>query len=413
MMTMRALAIIALAQLVVGDPCSLLLPNRASPDVLRAELCFDRQAVAGNHILTAGSIRLCTAPEVFDNSAVVGGRLVGRAAQQLVMSMAPPCFVLRFGGLPAGTYQAFVELEYATFPMNGSFQEAHMLAPQSRPLLSASILIPHRQCGCRDFGAGYWQLPRVPEHLGTTWITSNSLGVETAASLVGARFHPHGCSIAAHKPRRLQLCVVGDSQARHLSGALSALQGGDAIEAAVSTVTDHAMHTGNGVRYWPSLFGPCQRQGSETGCWSDPEVLPTCEVVLLNFGQWPASGSSGLLPPDPPNAPPWSVERYEAAVTDVLTSALRTTARLLWLTVHPHGITERVLSAQDWRSSHVLQLYANASIRAATSLGVAYMDIHSMADVLRDLSYDGAHYAAPVEAEIARAVHACSMTLVG
>ena len=150
----------------------------------------------------------------------------------------------------------------------------------------------------------------------------------------------------------------------------------------------------------------------------EPDALATCDVVVLNFGQWAASGDSGLLPPEPPRTSPWSEDRYERAVADVLAEAQAAvsrsaSARLLWATTHPHGISARVAASQDWRTPHVLRLYARASARAAASLGVPVIDAYNIGAALHDLSYDGAHYAAPVESEIARAVHDCATTLFG
>ena len=82
--------------------------------------------------------------------------------------------------------------------------------------------------------------------------------------------------------------------------------------------------------------------------------------------------------------------------------------RIFWATTHPHGFTRNVASGYDARDSSTLREYAKASMQVAASVGIRYIDIHGMADALHDLSYDGAHFGAPVEPAIAKYVLTCA-----
>ena len=91
--------------------------------------------------------------------------------------------------------------------------------------------------------------------------------------------------------------------------------------------------------------------------------------------------------------------------------------RLIWVGVHPWGgegkthYHDGLNGAQgDWRSDITLRDYSAASLRVAAQLGVEHLDVWSVGDTLRDLTYDGSHFSVPVEQQLARmALHvACS-----
>lgn len=355
-----------------------------------------------------GRIEVAMSGAVQSTLPVLEGRVVGASTQALDGNGT----TLRFTGLPPGEYALFVSLAYLDFdssrPQSG--------APSQQLLFTARVTIPAwpappiSDCDCR--GRGTWVLPDTPARgaLARGWLVQDD-SVDAARQLAGGQLRCSTPGVAS----ALRLCVVGDSQGRHLAAALRTLRAGEPPDVASTSLTDREVRVGHGVRYWETIFGTCQDRAdrpsdAEAGCWQDARA--TCDVVLLNFGQWPASGDTGQLPPLPGSGPPWSVPRYEAAVAELLADARAAlgsgASRLLWVTTHPHGFTPRVAAGRDWRSGAVLREYARASIRAAERLGVSWADVHSMADVLRDLSYDGAHYKAPVESEIARALQHCA-----
>lgn len=80
--------------------------------------------------------------------------------------------------------------------------------------------------------------------------------------------------------------------------------------------------------------------------------------------------------------------------------------KFLWITMHPHGETAFLYgpNAKERRNSYVLNLYSIVSIEICKRMHVHYVDIFSISDVVHDLSYDSAHFKAPVENEIAALV---------
>ena len=81
--------------------------------------------------------------------------------------------------------------------------------------------------------------------------------------------------------------------------------------------------------------------------------------------------------------------------------------QLLWLTTFPNpdvvnfDLKSIPNLSIDRRAAYNFKLYAAASIDVAEEMDVPYLDVHSMCNVLRDASYDCAHYKAPVGYEMA------------
>ena len=174
--------------------------------------------------------------------------------------------------------------------------------------------------------------------------------------------------------------------------------------------TDHFVHSGAGVTFTWSSFGRCDRfPGQQDAACPWGSLADSCDVVALNFGHWALAENNG-------DGAPWTLGRYSASVSAALSAALSAgvpRAKLLWLTVHPHPDDASVAAAtSDWRSGEALRLYAAAGLVAAAAARVAAVDVFSIADAVRDLSYDGSHYSAPVEVGVARAVHRCVMAML-
>ena len=58
----------------------------------------------------------------------------------------------------------------------------------------------------------------------------------------------------------------------------------------------------------------------------------------------------------------------------------------------------------EWRTDVVLRLYNEAAVKELEAINFEYIDVFRIANVLHDLTYDGSHFKAPVEREVARVI---------
>ena len=66
--------------------------------------------------------------------------------------------------------------------------------------------------------------------------------------------------------------------------------------------------------------------------------------------------------------------------------------RTIWLTTNPHGYVDWMLGGAEWRTDPVLARYRDIILRLAGKHHMDVLDPYSIADPLRDLTYDGGHY---------------------
>lgn len=357
------------------------------------------------------NVTLCSAPgghgafRIANASAhaVFRGRVVGDAVQQL--RPLGNTHHLSFH-LPSGAYRAYIERLYDAF-------DERDIAGSPPPLLQEAIVDGYaftvvryeRENATLPCGsAGVCGSTARWTHVSATGAWALNGDPERARAASDAVFHPHGCFFAP-VDAPIRACIVGDSQARHLSGALDELMRGSTKEA-TSSHTNRDVTRTDAVTYVDDRYGECMR--TPAACAYN---LSTCPIILVNFGQWPSGNCADACDRTRPS--PWSIPQYEREVFDALIAGRRAYGdRLAWLTVHPHGDRADVLGSTmystppiDWRTSHVLHLYAGASMRAARAAGVPALNVHCLGDPLHDLTYDGAHYMHPVETEIARSVY--------
>jgi len=191
--------------------------------------------------------------------------------------------------------------------------------------------------------------------------------------------------------------MVGDSQLRHLAGAMH-----DVVQEhrqylflsqdALNSTTDKRIQTSEFIHFTYDNWGLCF---INRNC--DVAAMNHCSAVLFNFGHWAAGWPKGYA---------WSASRYAQEVQAALNGArkLFPKKRLIWITNHPHGETRSISTTppEDWRNDMVLHSYNDAALRILKELDFEHVDIFRVANVLHDLTYDGAHYKGAVERELAR-----------
>lgn len=303
---------------------------------------------------------------------------------------------------------------------------------------------PRNACGLQELenaARGYWRLPAdaAAARVVTAMLLSNQTPVcsdaASCAPLRGLQFVrddcslsvPAGCS-AALKSKRI--CVVGDSQARHLAyGIMAVLDGPDAVKsfALYASVTFHHIPTAAYLRYHDDKWGACfdpSLQPASTNFACNPSVFNDCDFLVVNFAQWDAGWPEGF--PTLPSHYERKVDSYlRAAKAFLLDSPAAKLApadsvrddraggnapsdvamgpTVLWVssTSHSHVVEMQSHPPKEWRTPPVLEAYNQGARQVANSLGVPFIDIHYPSDVLMNTSYDKAHFVAPVEPVLA------------
>jgi hypothetical protein len=249
----------------------------------------------------------------------------------------------------------------------------------------------------------YWTLPLKEKELSPFYsIGSNS---KTAAELQNATLSFRECQLRrtlgapGQSGANETLCFFGDSQSRHMANAVSRILHNIKPDVAISNKTDKEVEWWDESLHSQVLFfwDPYAEGAMKTGMYDS-----RCTYVVANFGQHPLVIGS-----------PWSVDRYKERVLQVLSAAkaTRDSRSFLWLTVHPAGLNAWEfssktynISANSYRTSFNLGLYAAESRALARRLGVNSLNLWEMGNPLLDLSYDASHYKLPVEYELATVV---------
>ena len=336
--------------------------------------------------------------------AVVRGRVVGAAAVELVFAAGVASF-----NTPAGNYTVFIELQYArldpeaiwdTSPVGVTLVEGFEfwhLSDTTNP-----AMLPC-ESGPAVFRGGHW-VARVPPRYGR-----KAIGDGAPAAV----FVPRNCTVPDVPTTELRgACFFGDSHMRHLhnewSGALEAT--------ATESVTVRSVQVSNASAYVDDPYGECFAGNMPFGTtgrhasrvhtllhWQSrcKPSLP-CSVALVGFGQWFVSHAVRS-----PRAPRLTASAFAARAVQAMRSASASYPHAVWLTTHPLGEGWDSLYTQppgEWRTDGVMRAYNDAAAQAVGGAGFTVYDVFGMANVLHDLSYDGSHYKAPVEREIARLV---------
>lgn len=353
--------------------------------------------------LCNGSTFAVTAPEL-DPLAVIRGRVNGTAVAELVFERetSQPVWTARLAA-PAGAYHAFVELQYERLDPENIWDSAPVNVPlvQSFSFVRAGG-VPE-PAACASFFEGHWVVDALPARYG-------------AAARTEAAFVPRGCPLRQELDPLPGACFFGDSHMRHLHnewvGALESapLERGTVRAAAASAVSAYVDDPYGECFAGNMPFGTTGRFASRAHTllrWSSRcRPARACSVALLGFGQWFVSHAIGDHAARAPRVP---ASAYAARVAEALRSANRSYPHVVWLTTHPLG--ERWASMYtrpptEWRTDGVLRAYNRAAALAAADAGFEVYDVFGMSNAVHDLTYDGSHYKAPVEREIARMVAA-------
>lgn len=356
------------------------------------------------------------------------GRVVGTVIRELRLTQRGTLVTGRYS-LPSGNYTASVDLRYLEFdPEN--FNETRPFYTRNE-IFRHQFVLPSRVCPRAVTQLrGHWSSSKYArvEVLPVTFMAGAQMSVELL--LDSLRYELESCRLMSDAAIEncvrggvpyaapLQLCLFGDSQTRHLSNALITLMQADqSFFSASSNKTDKSRIASSFIHDVDDWWGDCFvcPPAACDGCVADlcrPEaaqvppcnltVVERCSAVLFNFGQWQVAPPEG-------HGDPWPVSRYAAAVDRALRNArlMLPEKRLIWVTLHPHGETDPMYTKPptDWRTDIVLGAYNDAALKACEAHNFEFIDIFNVANAVHDLTYDGAHYKAPVARELARLVY--------
>lgn len=216
-------------------------------------------------------------------------------------------------------------------------------------------------------------------------------------------------SFCEHKYNTHEMCFVGDSQIRHLTGTIYAM-----LEQNYSFFkpqdgnrkTDKAVYLNDHMHYVVDNWANMEFSVEESA------LLSRCNSILLNFGQWHVSYSTK---PDLKRGP-FKVSEYASLVNRTLSnySFSFPHAKIYFLGTLPFGQSARLYMAtppedeqRDYRNDVVLRAINAAGMEICRRLKRKHLrciNLFEMGNVVRDLSYDLAHFKAPVGPQMALAV---------
>jgi hypothetical protein len=318
---------------------------------------------------------------------------------------------------PAGNYSAYVGLQYKALDPEDAWRASHTDA-----ILADGCAFWHPGEAAREEDAR--PCPRSPALFARSgfWEASvESPRYSRGARLLGARnatYVPRGCALPRGRdgPSPPGACFFGDSQTRHLHnqwcGAPAA-----ARRLPRNNETVRAVEECGASAYVDNPYGECfagaMPWGTTGRMASRSNVLARwrtrcrpslpCAVAFLNFGQWLVSHAIG----EHARAQRLRASEYAERAVKAMRVASETHPCAVWLTTHPLGegwASLYGLEPRELRTDGVLRAYNSAAARAVAAAGFEVYDVFGVANALHDWSYDGSHYCAPVEAEIARLV---------
>ena len=194
------------------------------------------------------------------------------------------------------------------------------------------------------------------------------------SAVPGVEWQPYTCRLA--RPDEIDMaacthgrhyCFVGDSQMRTTMMGVTSLISGDTswhewdIPAGESWVAaDKTVAGTDFAEYISDAFGV-------------PPVYPRCTNVLMNFGQWPASGimDGGF----------WPLQQYQLSLEvagDFLLSLRAQGKRVYWVPTLSQPVGHTVSGISDWRSDALIGVYDQLSHAHFTGLDIPVFMMCSM-----------------------------------
>jgi hypothetical protein len=181
----------------------------------------------------------------------------------------------------------------------------------------------------------------------------------------------------------INVCLWGDSQMRNLhNSALVLLKNSSELNLDALIADPHTVLEGhNKFHYYGKTYSGFQENIDELLAQN------TCQVIIANFGQWPASWSAGY---------PWSFMEYTTHVNADIEFLSKMQekypkAKLFWMTTNAFALHDQIYGT-DWRIDPVLERYNTIANNIAKNYGIKVMNTFDIAIVLSDLSFDWGHY---------------------
>ena len=200
-------------------------------------------------------------------------------------------------------------------------------------------------------------------------------------------WQPYTCKVVSAEDidmegclRDQKICLVGDSQMRHIYAGVTSL-----------ILKDTTYHNSDVERgQWDSNVVGLDNIIYYLDKWGHPwsqHNLLECTDVLANFGQWPASRETG--------SGFWPAHQYKLAAqnnADFLSLLGREGKRASWVTTPSHPLNPGLTGVDDWRTDPLLSLYNRLSQDVLDEDLIGIIDTFSITSPLNELSYDGHHY---------------------
>ena len=253
--------------------------------------------------------------------------------------------------MPIGNYTASIELRYIDFDEECFEKQLKIEKLKRESILNHNFSIPSTmRCGAKASTVpGYWSgsdAKNVPAQNLVTDIGNSNLYDNIS-------YFPGGCildpmedllnwarikNISRSPPK---ICLFGDSESRYLSDMLNRLIWGIEVKfndkvRGVPQGSQSIHYISDGMSTNASSYGFIDYE--KVAVYKSLVKSIDCSYILLNFGQWELGWVMGRNQE--------KISKYRSSVHTALTNALaiKNSARLYWLTMHPHGDNRDLVS---------------------------------------------------------------------
>ena len=275
---------------------------------------------------------------------------------------------------------------------------------------------PSRECSLEDMNRkGVWR-SLVPLNMSSKWMLDQGdvqLSAEQVTLVEFAPgkliFQPQHCTINDVKQTEQcidatngqELCFVGDSQMRHLAGEVAA-----ALEHMKIKFDNNNHKTDKKVYLSAKSHLIIDNWGSMEFSPAEHSQLSNCSVIVVDVGQWQLSWAMINQRKEP-----FRLQEYADLVQRILRKYTELfTAKLFFVGSMPFGQNHRIYfpvgePGKDYRTDIILREFNIVAMDACHQvIGANCLNLFEIGDVLRDLSYDLAHFRAPVGSQSALAL---------
>jgi hypothetical protein len=266
---------------------------------------------------------------------------------------------------------------------------------------------------------GYW-ITQVPHILPPKWLPDGGYTLVSARQEYVVKeledhlfYQPKGCRIKQQSDKftcqqrnleSLDICFVGDSQIRHLCGTVAGIFLGNSAyftAKAGNHTTDKTIHSTNRIHCTADDWATMEFTNESRA------DLARCDAIVVNFGQWHVSWTTRTII----GRGPFTISEYAQLVHRTLHYTDQfPAAKILFVGTMPFGQNAMLYTRpvpHDYRNTAVLRAVNAAGMEACRRLQerkVHCMNLFEMGNVVSDLTYDMAHFKAPVGVQMALAV---------